>query len=844
MGLLKVMANFPAESLVFTNSNCIGCNKCIKVCSSTGACISQSVNGKNQIHVDPSKCIACGACLDVCAHNAREYADDTARFFDDLAKGESISILVAPSFEANYPNEFRQILGGLKKLGVNHIINVSFGADITTWAYLNFLSQNDFHGGISNPCPAVVAYIERHIPSLIPKLFPVHSPLICSAIYGKEYLGIKDKFAFISPCIAKKMEIDDPNTEGYVSYNVTFKKLYEEFKSRNLFGEPADDELEYGIGSAYPSLGGLKENISWFLGTEVFVRQVEGEKRMYHYLESNKEKLSANSSLFSCIDALNCSGGCLYGTGCSADMRDNEDILINLLKIKELHKTDDVSSPWCIHATPQERLKNLNTLFGALNPSLFVRRYTNRSSYCQYKIPNENEIDEIFKAMDKYTEEDRSINCSSCGYDSCKDMATAIYNGYNEKTNCIFYIRHKVEEKERLADIAQKANIAKDIFLSNMSHEIRTPLNAVLGMNSMILKESHENSILGYSHNIEQAGKTLLSIINDILDISKIESGQVEIHTAKYSLPELMKDILGLCEPFAKEKGLDFAMTNDGKIPEFLLGDEARIRQITVNLISNAIKYTAKGSVKVNIRSNDVSDDTVNLTVSVIDTGIGIRKKDFHRLFDKFQRLDLSKNRTIEGAGLGLAFCKGYLDYMDGTITADSEYNKGSTFTFTLPQKKCSEHYIDNIFSDEAAVPSETNKQLLAKKCSVLIVDDVPMNLFILSELLKASQIHVATASSGEEALKLTQTEHYDIILMDHMMPDMDGVETMNNIRSQENGANTNTPIIVQTANAMRGTREQYLSSGFVDCLFKPIDPSVLYDTLAIYLPANKIEYK
>ena len=207
------------ESLVYTNENCVGCNKCIKVCSCVGACISTEPDerGVSRINVDPKRCVACGACFDACDHNARSWRDDTDAFFADLQKGDSISVLIAPAFKANYPEEYEQVLGGLKKLGVKRFINVSFGADITTWGYINYIRQHGFTGGISQPCPAVVAYIEKYHPELLPKLFPV--------IYARKEIGITDKFAFISPCIAKKMEIDDPHNEGLVQYNVTFDHL-------------------------------------------------------------------------------------------------------------------------------------------------------------------------------------------------------------------------------------------------------------------------------------------------------------------------------------------------------------------------------------------------------------------------------------------------------------------------------------------------------------------------------------------------------------------------------------------------------------------------------------------
>ena len=294
--------------LVVTNDNCIGCNKCISVCSCVGACRSSEAEGRNRIDVDGSKCVACGACFDVCEHSAREFIDDTEEFFNALKKGERISLLLAPAFKANYPGEYEKVLGGLKGLGVNRIISVSFGADITTWGYLNYIQKHNFTGGISQPCPAVVGYIERYIPELIPKLFPVQSPMMCAAIYARKVMGITDKLAFISPCIAKKLEMEEPANKGYIQYNVTFSHLMEYVKRHNIHGDLCSDEIEYGLGSLYPMPGGLKENVYWFLGESVFIRQIEGEKHMYEFLEKNKDRIAKDKTPYLFIDALsNCS---------------------------------------------------------------------------------------------------------------------------------------------------------------------------------------------------------------------------------------------------------------------------------------------------------------------------------------------------------------------------------------------------------------------------------------------------------------------------------------------------------------------------------------------------------
>lgn len=449
-------------SLVYTNSNCIGCNKCISACSCLGANYQSEQDGKNRIEVDGDKCVACGACFDVCKHHAREFRDDTERFFEDLKKGEKISVLIAPAFLANYPNEYENVLGGLKEAGVNRMISVSFGADITTWGYINYIQKNRFLGGISQPCPAVVGYIERYIPELIPKLFPVQSPMMCSAIYAKKYMGITDKLAFISPCIAKKMEIEDENNKGFISYNVTFDHLMKYVREHHISGAPCKDEIEYGLGSVYPMPGGLKENVYWFLGESVLLRQMEGEKHMYEYLENNKDRIAKDRTPYLFIDALNCSSGCLYGTATEEEKGKTEDTLYEMLRIREASKHDKAKDAWARNMTPAQRLDALNKQFASLDLNDFLRGYTDRSAQCRHRIPDRMQLDQIFREMKKVTEEQRHIDCSCCGYSSCEEMATAIFNGYNTKTNCIHYIKDLAEEeKAEIAGLMQSLNEQK-----------------------------------------------------------------------------------------------------------------------------------------------------------------------------------------------------------------------------------------------------------------------------------------------------------------------------------------------------------------------------------------------
>lgn len=493
--------------LVFTNSNCIGCNKCIGACSCEGANISKFDGNKNRIEVNPDKCIACGACFDVCRHGAREFNDDTEKFFADLKKGEKISILIAPALKANYPSEYSHILGTLKSAGVNRMISISFGADITTWGYLNYVMKYNFMGGISQPCPAVVGYIERYIPELITKLFPVQSPMMCGAIYAKKYMKVTDKLAFISPCIAKKNEIDDPNNHGYISYNVTFDHLMKYIKEHRLSASNgATDEIEYGLGSIYPMPGGLKENVYWFLGEDAYVRQVEGEKHMYHYLEENKDRISKSKTPYLFIDALNCSSGCIYGTAVEEKKASTDDTMYEILKIKQQSKKDGGRTAWARKLTPKQRLAQFNKQFSSLNLDDFLRKYTDRSETCASKTPSTKELNDIFNDMCKDTEQKRHIDCSCCGYDSCTQMAHAIFNGYNSKENCIHYLKDEAENERQLADenkLEAQRNAEK---LSAQREVISSAINNV-NKDFDLLYESINELSTGNSENVSNSNE-------------------------------------------------------------------------------------------------------------------------------------------------------------------------------------------------------------------------------------------------------------------------------------------------------------------------------------------------
>ncbi len=399
----------------------------------------------------------------------------------------------------------------------------------------------------------------------------------------------------------------------------------------------------------------------------------------------------------------------------------------------------------------------------------------------------------------------------------------------------------------------ESASAAKSSFLANMSHEIRTPINAVLGMDEMILRECKDKQILEYANDIDSAGHQLLSLVNDILDFSKIESGKMELHPVEYELFSVMNDCYNMIFMRAKRKELEFIVENDPEIPAFLYGDEVRIRQVIMNLLTNAVKYTKDGSVRLIFNYEKIDDDNIKLIVSVKDTGIGISGENQKYLFDSFKRVDEKANRNIEGTGLGLSITRKFTEMMGGTVGVESVLYEGSTFTVQIPQKIADRAtvgpFAERLNHKSAQAEEDADKareeekkdRFTAPRARILVVDDVKMNLNVVRLLLKNTGMQIDLASSGEECLKYTLVKRYDIILMDHMMPIMDGIEALHKIREQADGLNTDTPVVALTANALVGAQEMYLDEGFVSYISKPVKSIDLEAALVKLLPKDKI---
>ncbi len=385
---------------------------------------------------------------------------------------------------------------------------------------------------------------------------------------------------------------------------------------------------------------------------------------------------------------------------------------------------------------------------------------------------------------------------------------------------------------------ANEANKAKSQFLAQMSHEIRTPINAILGMNEMILRSSDDNDILDYSKGIDSAGNTLLALINTILDFSKIEDGKMDIIPVNYDTASLINDLLNSISRRADEKGLELISDIDKTLPRTLFGDDVRIKQVIMNLLTNAVKYTEKGYVRLTVRADSMNSDKINLYVSVQDTGIGIRSEDISRLTLSFQRLDEKKNRNIEGTGLGMSIVSNLLTLMGSKICVKSTYGEGSLFYFTIEQKITDRTPIGAFTQNPSSNNGERSDSDLinAPYAQVLVVDDNSLNLTVATNLLKLCHIKPDSVTSGAEAISAMSDKIYDIVFLDHMMPKMDGIETLQKLRELDLIPES-TKIVVLTANAIVGAREKYLSEGFDDYLSKPIGINALVSILTKYLP-------
>ncbi len=395
------------------------------------------------------------------------------------------------------------------------------------------------------------------------------------------------------------------------------------------------------------------------------------------------------------------------------------------------------------------------------------------------------------------------------------------------------------KQQEKLKRVTE----SKDNFFTSVSHEIRTPINTIIGLNEMILRESQEAETKEYARNIQSASKMLLNLINEVLDLSQVEMKQMKIVPIEYRTEELFRDLVDLIHVRLQEKKLEFQVDIDETIPSVLLGDVKRINQVVLNILTNAAKYTETGTVVLAAHVDSLEGDELRLKIAVKDTGIGIRREDLQYLYEAFRRIDLQKNVKVEGSGLGLSITKQLVDLMGGEITVDSIYTKGSTFTITLPQKIVSPEPIGQMeFLSQGMSQTQYHQSFEAPEARILIVDDNSMNTMVERKLLEATKVQVDVAASGEQCLEMTKNKHYHVILMDHLMPGMNGLETMRKLRNQKNSQCRDSAVVVLSAHSAAGVEKNFLDEGFNGYLEKPIQGTTLEAELLKFLPDDIVE--
>ncbi|GMO59224.1 MAG: hypothetical protein Ta2G_19110 [Termitinemataceae bacterium] len=821
---------------------CNNCHACISVCP-VKDCIDGSGDTADIIN---ERCIACGSCIPACHQSARYYNDDTKSFFDDLKNKKNIVAIMAPSAAAVFSSH-EKLITYLKSIGVRAVFDASFGAELYVRSCIEYTKENKQKTLISSACPAIVSYAKIYNPSILKYFAPTQSPIIHAAIMIRNFFKEYDdcKIAAITPCSAKKMEF---RIEGHVDYNVSMKHLAKHIGETNVdissFESSDYDGPKAERGVSFSTPGAMLEVLKREIPGIHNVRSISGQN-VYSYFK----KISyLEEDVPFVVDCLHCEDGCNSGVGIL-------DKLIPSLKLElklENRKKDAIAY--------NDTNKNLESdLAKYWDKDLYKRTFAERSNVVSdLKEPSDDELVNIYHKMKKFTASD-FLNCTSCGYGTCRAMAISIFNKLNKPENCHHYLaatnlekekllQEETEKSNKLAIAAKEASKAKSDFLATMSHEIRTPLNAIIGFSEIALQKEMESDLTKDINTIVNSGRVLLSIVNDILDISKIESGKIEFIQTKYDTAQLVNDTVMINIVRIKSKQIDFRIDIDNNVPKYLFGDELRVKQILNNLLSNAFKYTKEGNITLSIKYADES-----LTMSVKDTGIGIKKENIGKLFGEYAQLDSKANRKIEGTGLGLAITKMLIEKMNGSISVETEYGVGSCFTARIKQKSVGGSVIEsetiNRLSTFTFNGSENQTNIFRASTKfpdahILIVDDVRTNLEVAKGLLLPYQLKVDCVQSGEEAINLIKEKEvkYDIIFLDHMMPRMDGMEACCLIRHLDSDYARNIPIIAFTAEAFVGSKEKFTNAGFNDYLSKPIEIMQLDSMLNKYL-GHKAKY-
>lgn len=880
------------NSLIFTNDMCVGCNKCIKYCPGLGVNRAIDEGETSRIVVDGLKCIHCGECLKVCEHDARSFADDFMETLEGLSHGEKIVLMIAPSFFLTYPDESSYIIGYLRSLGFMAIYDVSVGANITTWACVKYIKNTGRTGLISSACPVVVDYIEKYKPSLISRLMPIMSPVGCLRTYlaSKVYADSQDdiKYAFLGPCIGKHDEYTSYPDGQKLDYTFTYKSIISYFDNhKDLLKQSGRSECDplrsSGLGRFYPVPGGLMSNLRNYLGYDSFIKQIEGPSKAYPYLSTFEKMMKTGDALPLVIDILNCEGGCNEGVATDTSVEEAEILMTRIHKNSLLLADTSASSPFDAAMSPSDRFAKMDSILcddEGLDYHDFTRTYNEDAAISEKKV-RDKDIEAVFLRMGKITLADRKVNCTSCGYHSCREMAEAICRGYNEPENCVHHVKNalmsntrqleqllesisggkenvglSIVKSDELVQAIQNAIIeveaqredlnntvqARTQMFANLTHELRTPLNAIMNMAELLDKTNLNEEQLNNINSISTAGNSLMDTINEILDFSKLEAGKFNIVEDDYKLHELLSEVTTVTSFRCADKKLQYIKRLDPTTPNELIGDYKRIRQVLVNISGNAVKYTNFGSVTVECGWNHDKDNPV-LIFNITDTGIGIKDEDIPFLFDSYRQVNETESKHIIGTGLGLSISKNITDSMGGTLSVESTYGVGSKFTLTLPQKM-TQYVAISDFIHKDNKDTEVSKgptPFSVPSLKVLVVDDVNINLHIARTYLDQLQIYVDSASSGTEALQKCSQRKYDLIFMDYLMPDMNGLKVAETIKDSDN-LNRDTLVVCMSAMGEQSTDEAFkiIFDGYLE---KPLKREMLLELIASLIDKDKLVY-
>ena len=487
---------------------CVGCNKCIRHCPIKGANKTITIDGQAKVEVNNERCIKCGRCIEVCEKKARYYIDDTEEFFNELESGKKFAIITAPAIVVNIP-DYKKLFGYLNSKGISIIYDVSFGADITTWAYLKAMKKDNLKSIISQPCPVVVNYIEKYKNTLLSHLVPIHSPAMCAAIYMKKYENISEDIVMLSPCIAKSDEFSDKNTGNYIKYNVTFKNLLDYLKRNNInlssYKEYDFTNSDASLGKIYSVPGGLKENV-WARNKNITIRQVEGHQEFVDYLDVVEDNYKKNKNMPQIIDVLNCPNGCNLGTAntCKMDQYEVADYF-NKLKSDEVNNKKGIKS----------KIQKTDDYFDKkLKLDDFRRNYSAKPQE-SLKEPSRDEENKIFSSMLKNTDNEKSLNCSACGYESCSEMVKMIHNGINTKENCIHFVKKKVEEEYVEVERQHKeteATLCEVRELSEKNNSMTKSLKEFIQQLIIDINEVNQGN--------EKSSKAITTIAGDLINMN------------------------------------------------------------------------------------------------------------------------------------------------------------------------------------------------------------------------------------------------------------------------------------------------------------------------------------